>query len=241
MVLCYFRISKFERKDNVKGKAKVILWSGIALFSAFILWTALICSVDVRAVGPDGSEVGFSAFNVWFHSLTGVDMVLYTITDWLGLIPIIICMCFAVLGFIQMVKRRSLFKVDADILLLGGYYLLVIFGYLFFEMVPINYRPVLIDGFLEASYPSSTTLLVLSVTPTLMFRIYRRAKSGVIKISTYVFSIAFSAFMVAGRTISGVHWATDIIGSILLSFGLFMIYLYFVMIIDKRRKNDGIQ
>ena len=85
-------------------------------------------------------------------------MLIYTITDWLGLVPIIICMCFGVLGFAQLVKHRSLLKVDTDILLLGAYYVLVILCYLLFEMVPINYRPILINGNLEASYPSSRFL-----------------------------------------------------------------------------------
>ena len=208
--------------------------------TAFALWTVLIMLVDVQAVGPNGSKVGFATFNTWFHQLTGVHMTLYIVTDWLGLVPIAVCLCFGCLGLYQLIKRRSLFKVDADILLLGGYYILVIFGYLFFEMVPINYRPVLIDGFLEASYPSSTTLLVLSVMPTLMFQIKRRSRSKTIKNVVISLVLLFSVFMVIGRLISGVHWATDIIGSVLLSFGLFMLYQSAVTATDMRNKN-GVQ
>ena len=112
-------------------------------------------------------------------------MLIYTITDWLGLVPIVICMCFGVLGLVQLIKRRSLFKVDADIILLGVYYVMVIMGYLLFEMIPINYRPVLIEGYLEASYPSSTTLLVLSVK----FQIDRRIKSPLFKNVITVFVV----------------------------------------------------
>ena len=208
--------------------------------TAFALWTVLIMLVDVQAVGPNGSKVGFATFNTWFHQLTGVHWTLYTVTYWLGLVSIAVCLCFGCLGLCQLIKRRSLFKVDADILLLGGYYILVIFGYLFFEMVPINYRPVLIDGFLEASYPSSTTLLVLSVMPTLMFQIKRRSRSKTIKNVVISLVLLFSVFMVIGRLISGVHWATDIIGSVLLSFGLFMLYQSAVTATDMRNKN-GVQ
>ena len=77
-------------------------------------------------------------------------MPIYIITDWLGLVAIFVCMIFAGIGFGQLVKRRSLLKVDYDILCLGIYYIIVIFCYLIFEMFPINYRPVLIDGFMEA-------------------------------------------------------------------------------------------
>ena len=219
-------------------KEKRNLLTGVGLIGAFALWTVLIRRVDVQAVGQNGTKVGFADFNVWFHQLTGVNMMLYTITDWLGLVPIFICLCFSVLGLVQLIKRRSLLRVDSDILLLGVYYVLVIVCYLIFEMIPINYRPVLIEGRLEASYPSSTTLLVLSVMPTLMCQTYRRVENSLIRKAVAMFVIAFSMFMVIGRLISGVHWATDIIGSILLSAGLYMLYRSVVMYTDKVKKVD---
>ena len=219
-------------------KKKRNLLMGVGLIGAFALWTVLIRRVDVQAVGQNGTKVGFADFNVRFHQLTGVNMTLYTITHWLGLIPVFICLCFGGLGLVQLIKRRSLLRVDSDILLLGVYYVLVIVCYLIFEMIPINYRPVLIEGRLEASYPSSTTLLVLSVMPTLMFQIYKRVENSLIRKAVATFVIAFSLFMVIGRLISGVHWATDIIGSILLSAGLYMLYRSVVMYTDKVKKVD---
>ncbi len=198
--------------------------TGITLLSAFIVWPVMVLTIDVQTVGQNGTEVGFATINVWFHKITGVHMLPYTISDWLGLVPIVICMCFGMVGFIQLIKRKSLLKVDRDIIWLGVYYILVIMGYLFFEMVPVNYRPVLIDGRLEASYPSSTTLLVLSVMPTLKYQADRRIESLGIRKAISIYTLGFSLFMVACRIISGVHWLTDIVGSFLLSFGLFMIY-----------------
>ena len=226
-------------------KEKRDLLAGGGLIGAFVLWTVMIQYIDVQAVGQNGTKIGFADFNVWFHRLTGVHMTIYTITDWLGLAPIFICLCFGALGFVQLVKRRSLLKVDPDILLLGIYYVLVIACYLIFEMIPINYRPVLIEGRLEASYPSSTTLLVLSVMPTLMFQVYRRAVNSMLRKAVAVFVFAFSAFMVIGRLISGVHWATDIVASVILSAGLFMLYRSVVLYVDNakrgNRNKDGVQ
>ena len=219
-------------------KEKRNLLAGAGLIGAFALWTILIQCVDVQAVGQNGSRIGFADFNVWFHQLTGVHMTIYTITDWLGLVPIFICLCFGVMGLVQLIKRRSLLRVDSDILLLGVYYVMVIACYLIFEMIPINYRPVLIEGRLEASYPSSTTLLVLSVIPTLMFQVNRRVSNTIIRKVAAVFVIAFSAFMVIGRLVSGVHWATDIIGSVLLSAGLYMLYRSAVLYSDKAKRAD---
>lgn len=213
--------------------------TGLALLGTFMVWTVLIRVVDVRPVGPNGSRVGFAACNVWFHRLTGVHMTLYTITDWLGLAPMAVCLCFGAVGLVQWVRRRRLLRVDGDILLLGGYYILVIFGYLFFEMVPVNYRPILINGVLEASYPSSTTLLVLSVMPTLVFQTKRRLTGTAAKNCAAAFAVAFSVFMVVGRLIAGVHWATDIIGAVLLSAGLFELYRAAVTAADRRHNREG--
>ena len=218
----------------MKTYAKKSLFSGLIFISLFTIWTFLIQLVDVQNIGLNNSNVGFATFNTWFHSLTGVNFTLYNITDWSGLVPVFICMIFAILGLVQLIKRRSLIKVDLDIIILGVYYIIVIFGYLIFEMFPINYRPILINGFIEASYPSSTTLLVLSVMPTLVFQANRRVKNPtIIKVIT-ILSDIFSLFMVIGRLISGVHWFTDIIGSIFLSFGLFYLYKGIALLTDKR-------
>ena len=223
------------------------LLSGIVLLAAFALWTVLIRHIDVQNAGSNGTEIGFATINVWFHRLTGVHMLIYSITDWLGLVPIIICMCFGALGFAQLIKRKSMLTVDLDILLLGAYYVVVILGYLLFEMVPINYRPILIDGNPEASYPSSTTLLVLTVMPTLKYQSDRRIANPVTRKVITVFVIVFAAFMVIGRLISGVHWATDIAGSVFLSSGLFMIYRYMAdrsvskKVTLKTEESDGVQ
>lgn len=208
----------------MKTKGIKNLISGIAFIISFAIWTMLIQIIDLHPIGVKGTNIGFATINSWFHSLTGVNMTLYTITDWLGLVPIFICMIFGFVGFLQLVQRKNLLKVDFDIIILGVYYVIVILCYLIFEMYPINYRPILINGFMEASYPSSTTLLVLSVMPTLVFQANQRLKSITLKRFITIFAVAFSVFMVVGRLISGVHWLTDIIGSCLLSAGLFYTY-----------------
>ena len=239
----FFATFKLANRQNLKEKGrrtmrkngKKLLFAGSIFIAAFITWTLLIQKADVKQVGVNGTNIGFATINCWFHKLTGVHMTLYTITDWLGLIPIFICMIFGVIGLIQLIQRRSVFKVDYDIIFLGIYYVTVILGYLIFEMIPINYRPVLIEGFLEASYPSSTTLLVLGVMPTLSEQVKRRSENRIVKRSVQVFVICFSGFMVMGRLIAGVHWLTDIVGSILLSAGLFCFYKAAVVMGDKEK------
>lgn len=194
------------------------------LAAAFILWTCAVCFVDVQPIGPRGSWVGLAAMNGWFHRLTDVHMFLYAITDWLELVPFGFMLAFALLGLLQWVRRKKLLRVDADLLLLGGFYLAVLASYLLFEFLAINERPVLIGGVLEVSYPSSTTLLVLCVMPTAMMQLHHRIRRPAVLHILLPLLAAFTALMVVGRLISGVHWLSDIIGSILLSAGLVLLY-----------------
>lgn len=209
----------------MKKQNKSNFYIALGLFAAFLLWTAVICLVDVRAIGPRGSTVGFAALNRFFHGLTGVHMSLYVITDWLSLIPLGCACGFTMLGLVQWAKRKSLLKVDRSLLFLGGFYLVVMAAYLFFELVAVNYRPVLIEGVLEASYPSSTTMLTLTVMPTAMIQINPRLKRPALRRTAFGSILVFTAFMVIGRLVSGVHWLTDIIGGILLSASLVMAYV----------------
>ena len=222
-------IGKKRKVNKMKKNGKKLLILGIMLLGMFVVWTWLIQCVDVQPAGQKGTEIGFATFNCWFHRMTGVHMAIYMITDWLGLVPIFVCIAFGGVGFVQLIKRKSLFKVDRDLAFLGIYYVVVIFCYLIFEMISINYRPILIDGMLEASYPSSTTLLVLSVMPTLVYQVNHRNTNLLLRRFICLMTIIFSAFMVIGRLVAGVHWFTDIVGAVILSAGLF--YLYKAMVL----------
>ena len=220
----------------MKKKFRKNIYVTLALFLLFVLWTLAIKLIDVQSIGPNGSEVGFAALNGLIHNVTGVHMELYIITDWLGLVPVFVAFGFAVLGLVQLIKRRSFLKVDYSILVLGGFYILVISAYILFEMLAVNYRPVLIDGYLEASYPSSTTLLVMCVMPTSVMQLHTRIKNKNIRNIISVVIYAFMAFIVIGRFVSGVHWLTDIVGGIILSAGLVMLY-YSVSSLDIKIKE----
>ena len=203
----------------------------------FVLWTVLILLVDVRAIGPEGSSVGFASLNEFVHDITSVNMPLYVITDWLGLVPIGFAFGFTVLGLVQWIKRKSLLKVDPSILALGVFYIIVMVVYVLFEIVVINYRPTLINGYLEASYPSSTTMLVMCVMPTAMIQFRTRIKNDKFRRVIILAISMFIAFMVIGRLVSGVHWITDIIGGALFSLAIVLMYYAICDITKKTNKQ----
>jgi undecaprenyl-diphosphatase len=196
----------------------------LCLWLAFALWTALVCVVNVQAIGPQNSKVGFATLNAFFQNLTGMNTWLYNLTDWLGFVPIAVAVGFFVLGIAQWIARKDIRKVDFDILALGVFYIVVGLTYTLFEFVVINYRPVLIEGILEASYPSSTTMLASSVMPTAMLQLRKRIANK--KLQTVVLSVTavFTVFMVVGRLIAGVHWFSDIVGGLLFSGGAVLLY-----------------
>ena len=208
----------------MKNARKRNMFLSIILLVTFAVWTLTVRVVDVQQIGPNKSSVGFATLNEFVHSITGVNFSLYILTDWLGLVPIGAAVSFAILGLTQWIKRKSLLKVDKSLLSLGIFYLTVIAVYAFFELVIINYRPVLIKGCLEASYPSSTTMLVLCVMPTAIMQLSTRVKNTTLKTCISSVTIVFIAFTVICRILSGVHWITDIIGGVLLSAGLVMTY-----------------
>ncbi|MBQ6052680.1 MAG: phosphatase PAP2 family protein [Clostridia bacterium] len=198
--------------------------TAIIFLFLFIVLTATLHFVDVQPIGPLDSSVGFASLNGAFHGITGENLFLYELTDILEIIPFLAVFGFGLLGLIQLIKRKSLLKVDPDILLLGCLYAAVGIVFVFFELYEVNYRPVLIEGVLETSYPSSTTMLVITVMSAAAIQLNKRIKNRALMICSVVFCIVYTVFMVAARLISGVHWLTDITGGILVSAGLVFLY-----------------
>lgn len=208
------------------------------LFLIFVVFTVLVKMVDVQAIGPEQSAVGFASVNGVVAELFGVNMVWYQITEWLGAVAVAAAMGFAVLGLVQMVRRRSVWKVDGRILLLGAFYFLVVVFYAFFEVVVINYRPVILAEGLEASFPSSHTMvsICIMVTAMMQFHHYLRGKRAMLRAADIVFGLILAATVI-GRLVSGVHWFTDIVGGVLLASAL--IALYCTALLYMREKGWG--
>ena len=198
--------------------------AAFSLIAAFVVWTIVVCWVDVRPIGPEGTAVGLATLNRFVHSLTGVHMWLYMVTDLLGVVPLLVALAFAALGLMQWIKERSIRRVERSVIALGVLYAAAAAAFMLFEVCVVNYRPVLIEGALEASYPSSTTLTVLCVMPTAAMQLNTRIRHRVFKRCAASGITAFTGVMVVCRLVSGVHWFSDIVGGALLSAGLVLLY-----------------
>ncbi|MBE6886356.1 MAG: phosphoesterase PA-phosphatase, partial [Ruminococcaceae bacterium] len=104
----------------MKGQTRNCFLAAGIFLGAFALWTALLCLIDRQPIGPQGSTVGFAALNQSVRELIGVNMALYTLTDWLSLVPVGLVAGFGILGLAQWIGRKNLRKVDFSLLLLGG-------------------------------------------------------------------------------------------------------------------------
>ncbi|MCQ4794249.1 phosphatase PAP2 family protein [Anaerofustis stercorihominis] len=211
----------------MKRVKKSFICSGI-LFILFAVFTFMVIKVDVSAAGPNRSMIGLSAINKFVFDGLGVSGIWYKITEVLGAIALLTAFGFGVFGLIQLIKRKSLFKVDKDILLLGGFYLIIIAVYVLFENLTINYRPILIDGNLEASFPSTHTMLAVFIMSTAIYQFHNRIKNKNLRYSAEALSSIVLVLTVVGRLLSGVHWFTDIVSGVLISFAFVMLYYAFV-------------
>jgi undecaprenyl-diphosphatase len=200
-----------------KGKSNFLVSTILILLA--IVFTILVKVVDVQLVGANETSIGFAKVNMLVFKSIGVNMAWYHITDWLGLVPIFIAIVYAIIGVIQLVKRKSLFKVDKEIIILGIFYIVVIAIYVLFEKVIINYRPLLMNGYLEVSYPSSHTLMAICLCGSSIIINKKLFKNKFSKFINIISAIVILV-TITGRLISGVHWFTDIVGGIIISISL---------------------
>lgn len=200
----------------------------IILFIVFIIYTFGVTLVDVQSIGPLNSSVGMATINGAISKLIGTHMIWYDITQILGILSLLIVAFFAFVGILQLVTRKSILRIDRDIIILGCFYVVVLACYVLFNKFAINYRPVMLDGELESSYPSSHTMLAICVMSTAIMQVkWKLRDEYVSKVVQYVLTILI-ILTVVGRLISGVHWFTDIVGGVLLSALLVSLYTWFV-------------
>ena len=212
----------------MSNKAKFTLAGLCALLAAILI--VLVLFVDVAPIGPEGTEIGLSHLNEAVHNATGVSMRWYELTDQLGLAAILVAGLFALVGAVQLFRRRSLLKVDREILALGVLFLVVIGLYVFFEIDIVNYRPVIMpdETHVEASFPSSHTMLVCATLGGAMLLLGRYIPGKGLRLALQLLCGAAIVVMVVGRLLSGVHWFTDILGGLLISGALLALFSAFL-------------
>lgn len=218
-------------------KAKRNYVAFVLLMLAFLALLAAVLKVDVKPIGPEGSSIGLATLNGYVKDTVGVSLIWYQVTEYLGYLSLAVVPAFGLFGLIQLIRRRSFLKVDTDLYILALFYGLVAGTYVFFEKVIINYRPVILDEGLEASFPSSHSMLVVAIMGTAAYQLASRVKNDGLRIFLVVLCWVIAMTTVIGRLLSGVHWFTDIIAGAVLADAYVMLYVAVVRSL-KMRKRD---
>lgn len=216
---------------NKKSKKKFMIAGG--LLFVFILFTVAVMKVDVAAIGPKDSLVGLSKINDFMFKKLGTHPIWDMITEVLLVTAFLIVLLFGVIGIKQLIERKSLWKVEHGILLLAVFYVFLAAFYELFEVVVVNYRPILEDGELAASFPSSHTMLICSIVGSAMVLFDRMLTNKVVRNVVEIIGGIILILAVIGRLLAGVHWFTDILGGVLLSAALVMFYDASVVYMDE--------
>ena len=188
----------------------------------FVALIAVLCSIDVQPIGPENTEIGLAALNDTVRATVGTSDCWYSVSSIFGYLSIASAGVFVILGCAQMIKRKSLLKVDKKLFALAGLYAVTVFFYAFFEVVIINYRPIIEAGaeHVEASFPSSHTMLTCVIMGGAFVLIGTYIKNRGLCAALRCLAVAVAIITVVGRLLSGVHWFTDIIGGVLISLAL---------------------
>lgn len=221
----------------MKDNKKYFIISAI-LFVMFVIFTVLVKTVDVQAVGPQGSEVGFATINKAVSDAIGYNDSIYKISEILGYLAIGTVLIFGLFGVMQLYYKKGFKNVDKDLYALCGLYALCLIVYIVFEKIVINYRPVILEEGLEPSYPSSHTILAVAFISAAIVEFGVRLKAK--KTRTIVVSLCAldGIGVVLTRLLSGVHWLTDILGSLLISGACFVLFLgAFKVILANKEKS----
>jgi len=218
------------------SKRKIRIISLLFVICA-IVYTILVKRIDVDKIGPLDSTVGFSHFNNTIHQLIGVNMKWYEITKYLGIIPFLFVAFFGLIGLKQLISTKSLSGVDKRIIKLGIFYILFCMVYVFFEKNIINYRPTLIDNELEASYPSSHTLLAICLCGSAMMMLRYYITNPKLLKCLNILTFILMATIVVGRVLSGVHWASDILGGMIISIAMLSLLKCGIMEAEENTKS----
>lgn len=221
---------------NKKVKTSLIVFASFFVLS--IIFTILLLTVDVRE-SFHNPKLGLATLNEKVFTTIGESRFWYYFTQILGYLAILVVVCFAVIGVIQLIKNKSIKKVDKEIIGLGIVYVIIAIIYVFFEkVVVVNYRPILKDGVAAASFPSSHTLLACVVFSTALLEAKKLINIKFIK-ENLVFLLEFLVILMAGgRLLSGVHWLSDIVASILYSGVIVSGYYLSMYYLDSKKEKE---
>ena len=212
---------------------------GLIPLVLFITFTVMVRCVDAHYI-EDVGYLGFYTLNMNVNEFVRQqDNHLFDVlTDILLFLSLATVLPFAIIGIHQLVKRKSLAKVDPLIYFMLGAYILSVVHYVTFILTSINASPLSTPDEIKQSYPSTHVFIFITYLFVALTGLFRYIKmSKVAKISAICVVSILSIIMVIFRLYSGQHYLTDIIGGVLLAaFNITLPYMLYRLIIKEEQK-----
>ena len=153
------------------------------------------------------------------------------ITDIILITSLAVLGVFAVLGLYQLITRKSLKKVDRNLLAFIPPLLIMVVIYIVFEkFIVINVRP---DGSGEPSFPSTHTMVVATIFFLTMNNLKKYIHNKPLCIILDIVMLALISLTATGRVLANKHWPMDVIFGIIFAMVLDGIYC----LIDRPHKK----
>ena len=167
--------------------------------------------------------------NTWIKI---TDIILYASIAIVGL--------FAVLGLAQWISRKSIKKVDKQILWMVLPLALVVIVYLVCDKIltpdRFSFMPTRPDGSGEPSFPSTHVLVVTTVFFCISAALPKYIKSKVALFLIDIVMFALASLVATGRIMSDKHSYIDVAGSVV--FALIFYGIYNAIIHRKKAKKE---
>lgn len=152
------------------------------------------------------------------------------ITDIILASSLAVLAVFAILAFCQWIKRKSLAKIDPELLWLPLPLVLMAATYFIFDkLLILSTRP---NGSGESSFPSTHVMVVTTIFAIAAILIPKYVKSDLIRTFLYAAMLTLVATTCVGRVLADMHWIADVIGALV--FSAIFVIIYYLIIRRKR-------
>lgn len=159
------------------------------------------------------------------------------ITNIILAISILTLAIFVCLGIYQWVTRKSLKKVDPELLWMPLPLALMALTYLIFEYIfVLNTRP---NGSGEPSFPSTHVMVVTTIFFLVTMILPKYVKNKTARVILEVLMVIMIGLNATGRVLANMHWPVDVIGGIAFAFIFTEIYYMSYKKHKKIRRQNG--
>lgn len=190
------------------------------LWLILLIFTILVSFVDVKIYNVTNTEIGLYSLNKIFLVNSINSNYINIISNGIFLICLLVIILMLLLITFEYFKTKKINKNNLNFII--HFLIMVLIWIIFDKILIINYRPILINGNIEGSYPSTHVMVSTFVLLFLSDKLKKIFKNDKI---FYIISIGLIIIQSISRILLTMHWFTDIIGGLLIGCLLFFTFL----------------